>query len=545
MWWRRNWIWLWLALCALLILCAPLKRQLDCRLLARQLGARLEQARQKDSLLDAYLWGDWSSGSSDAVQGPAIWLLRQGFRDPGLERGLLLAESQRLYDHVYLYPLARNADLRAWLLWRYSEGHLPPDLDLEYAAGRLALALGRADAALPYLQRAAQALPRWELPGYASGGKVPDARHVLGRLGAALTLCDRDSEAGELLRAGHERRSRDSDYAWAYAHWLADQGRWEELLPLCTSFRERDPRGDWAWLERNVWLNKGQPDYYLASLDRDIAALEEQALNAADQWSAENLQFQAAALKHAAAELQAALESGGSSDPDSLWRLYLLGGGAAALAALDALKSSLDGAWPGPEADWQVRDDWQRRRFACGMWLAMGLIREGRWNEAQAELARIGPEMFWDESADRDWQEQELLCRIALGQSLDKPFKLRRGVDNREQWDPAWGAPAQDPSAEESWGGTGGAEYGSAGLQSAGRFSALRSGDRLTALLRSPALQAALEHSGQSLEALLPGLEAACRPGLEAYYDWSNGPLPEGWMQTTKIAAGPSAAASP
>ncbi len=530
-WWRANWLWLWLSLCALLLVAAPLKRHLSCLALGRQLAAQLESAAEgksvlNTSLLEAYLWGDYSSGAG-AVQGPAIWLLRQGYANRELLGGILLAESQRLYEHIYTYPRVLNADLRAGLIRRCLAKELPASLDLTYAAGRLALAQGQTDEAVALLETAQSALPRWELSGYpASRLPVPDARHVLGRYCAALTLSGRDSEAGALLAERTAQRSRDSDYAWVYAHWLADHGRWDEVLPLCVRFRDVDPRGDWNWLERNARLYRGELQLYRGLLSLESLRLGELAVQASDQWSAQDYQASSDRVKQLWQGLyDTVADPAASRDPDALWRAWLLSGEEHYLQRLTMLSSELDASWTGPEADWEAREDWQRRRFACGMWLAMARIRQGRWSEAQSELGKIGPGMFWDEAADRDWQEQALICRIALVEPLGAPFALRRGVDNREEWDPKF-MPRADAAAAtdaaDDW-------IDTSLIQPPGLFSELRSGDRLTALLRSPDFAAALKHSGHTLADELPEVLRVTQPALERYNDWSNGELPEGW----------------
>jgi len=512
-WLNRHWLKLWLALLALLLLAAPLKRHFELKRLSGRIVAKLQYKAEHGYPAPYTGWGDlqgylWDVNDGGA-QGPAIYLINRGYTDPALLRVLLLSEAQRPYDWAYTYPRVRNYDLRSGLIRRCLAAY-PDDLKVAWAAGVLELAAGDTEQAQLQLMRLLPLGPRATLDALARDQGV-EREHILGRILAAQTLQGRNYAAGACAQDWYngrwvKRKADDPVAAKLYANWLAESGMYSELLALLAPESPASKllsRDDSRHFRALALFWSGDLEAY-----RQIKPADPASIDAEHQ-----LLLRTEALSPTGPPGVQQLRACGdiyAATRDEHWLKLLQdywerAGPVQVVPDLDA-----------PYEQWEAYSEVRGASFDAGTQLARAYVLAGRWQDAQPVLDSVIAATSENCADDPAFLTQLFLCRLALGVPLGKPVVEREIPD--------WAKNDRYYVHGEWVNG----EWVPEGEQPAGPFAALRGGDRLTALMRSPQFAEALKASGRTLEQVLPELRAATKPERDTYYDYSNGELRKG-----------------
>jgi len=171
-----------------------------------------------------YLWEN---------QGPMVWLIEHGHRDPAMLRVMLLCEARRTVDGTYLYPDCYNWDLREHLIEECAVAY-PDDPLVHWATGRCHLAAGEYEQAVDNLLSA------------KSLGFQPDNAGVSTSdfhrriITASIMNCSLDvavSYARDLVAQENDVAA----YHWILADLLCQLERYEEAVAVSNALIEQYP----------------------------------------------------------------------------------------------------------------------------------------------------------------------------------------------------------------------------------------------------------------------------------------------------------------
>ena len=255
----RRWLLAWLIVLAYMAAAAWYARDRSLTGLSSQLTAQLrpyaEQGIENPPGTypsDDYVWD---------CQGPMVYLIERGYRDPGMLRVMLLCEARRCYDRVYLYDRCLNWDLRTHLI-EECLGAFPDDPLVHWAAGRCLLTGGE-------YGRAADELLRAEQLGFDAEAAGVSPEHLAGRIEAALIMAGRVEDAIGWRRLRCEVSALSADARFSYAELLTELERYsasdtviaEWRAALGDDFRQHTLglrnawwRGDLDEFQRRAWV---------------------------------------------------------------------------------------------------------------------------------------------------------------------------------------------------------------------------------------------------------------------------------------------------
>ena len=218
----------WLVLLGFMFLAAWTVRdaryRAQSRLITRHLTRYAETGDMTDPLspgtpwsFNRYLWD---------YQGPMVWLIEHGYRDPAMLRVMLLCEARRSVDATYLYTRCYNWDLREHLITECRAAY-PEDPLVAWACGRCYLAAGE------YEQAAVELLAARKLRLDCAAAGITE-EHLTRRIITAMIMNGMPDGAVEYARDLVEDASSPENYL-IHSELLCLLERYPEALTAAVS----------------------------------------------------------------------------------------------------------------------------------------------------------------------------------------------------------------------------------------------------------------------------------------------------------------------
>lgn len=224
----RRWLVAWLIVLGYLAAVAHYSRAQSLSGLAAQLTAQLTPYAERDVQKPAGVWP--KNDYLYKCQGPMVYLIERGYRDPAMLRVMLLCEARRSYDMVYLYEHCFNWDLRMHLIDVCTRAY-PDDPLVHWAAGRCLLTGGEYD-------RAADELLAAERLGFVPEDAGVQAQYFDGRIETALLMAGRVDEVIDRSEQILGVFPDVSDNWFDYAGLLTRLGRYSESDAAIAKWRD-------------------------------------------------------------------------------------------------------------------------------------------------------------------------------------------------------------------------------------------------------------------------------------------------------------------
>lgn len=249
----RRWLLAWLIVLGYLAAVAHYARAQSLSALAARLTAQLTPYAEREVEKPARVWpkNDYLS----ECQGPMVYLIERGYRDPAMLRVMLLCEARRSYDMIYLYDHCFNWDLRTHLVEECTRA-FPDDPLVHWAAGRCLLTGGEYD-------RAADELLAAERLGFDPQAAGVKAKYFAGRIETALLMAGRGEEVIARGRARVNVFLQSPDVHDEYSGLLTRLGRYEDSDAAIADWRRacgEDYRQHLLGL-RNAWWSRDLPEF--------------------------------------------------------------------------------------------------------------------------------------------------------------------------------------------------------------------------------------------------------------------------------------------
>lgn len=466
----RRWLFAWVIILGFMALAAWTVRDLRFRALSRRITVALTPLAEQGIEAEHYdAAGNFLYAENDYLweyQGPIVWLIENGYRDPAMLRVMLLCEARRSVDEVYLYPQCFNWDLREHLIAE-CRSEFPEDPLVAWAIGRCLLAAGEYEqAAIEFL--AARVL-RFDP---AAAGINPE--HFLARIITAQLMNGMPEGAVEFARQQAEADDAPVETHRLYADLLCKLEKYEEAVIAADAGLAAFP-DDIALLDvkyRSLWWLPDQ-----AAATQFFAAVEERRGQLPVQLEMDSWREWVGQADHGAIASQ--LDAGAIMAYAALAERYALTGEQENLALIETAiakrQSTLAAA---DNAQRSFNPDWVDY---AGQELLRAYVLTRQWDKFMAALATTD-DPPWDVPRGT-YQTAVLLSSIAQ-------------------------TGATPPDANPRW-----------------DFQELIEGGTLPYLLYSSHFAAAAEYSGRDVDEVRVEVIQAFMPLRETYHDWTNGEL--------------------